>query len=106
VLRDVSYPGRDTQCIQCHSATAQLGGAYAGIPVVYNVDATVYEEVLQRVDLVEPENSILLRKPTRDQHGGGKIIDRDTVDGEALYQMLINWIRAGASCGTDPVICG
>ena len=106
VLRDISYPGRDTQCTQCHNATAQLGGAYAGIPVVYNVDATVYEEVLQRVDLVEPESSILLRKPTRDQHGGGKIIDRDTADGRALYQMLINWIRAGASCGTDPVICG
>ncbi|MCC1497721.1 hypothetical protein [Alcanivorax sp. 1008] len=106
VLRDISYPGRVQRCTDCHSATAQLGGAYAGIPVVYDVDATVYAEVIERVDLDDPENSLLLRKPTRDQHGGGMLIDRSSADGMALYQMLINWIRNGADCGADPLICG
>ncbi|MEE4251998.1 MAG: hypothetical protein V2I38_15535, partial [Alcanivoracaceae bacterium] len=80
--------------------------AYAGIPVVYDVDATVYADVLERVDLDDPESSLLLRKPTRDQHGGGMVIDPSDEDGMALYQMLINWIRNGANCGADPLICG
>jgi hypothetical protein len=108
VLRDPLYPGRDRRCTECHSTGAPSLVAYAGIPVLYDagVDSTVYAEVKQRIDLGDPENSMLLRKPTREQHGGGRIIDRDTADGEALYQMLINWIRNGARCGSDPVICG
>ena len=105
VLRDALYPGRDRRCTECHSGTAQLVGSYAGIPVVYDNDATVYADVLQRVDLNDAENSMLLRKPTRAEHGGGQIIDRSTADGEALYRMLVSWIRAGAACGDDPVIC-
>lgn len=106
VLRDLSYPGREQRCTDCHSTLGQLGGAYAGIPVVYDVDATVYAEVLERVNLNDPENSLLIRKPTRDQHGGGMVIDPGDEDGMALYQMLINWIRNGADCGSDPLICG
>ena len=108
MLRDNTFPGRDRRCTECHSdsAQSQVAGLYRGIPVIYDQDDSVYQAVLQRIDLVEPENSILLRKPTRDQHGGGKIIDRESVDGEALYQMLYSFRRSGASCGNDPQICG
>jgi hypothetical protein len=104
VLRDPVYPGRLQRCVDCHSLPGQAG-AYAGIPVIYDQDGRVYRDVLHRINLNDPENSMLLRKPTRDQHGGGKVIDRGTADGEALYRMLINWIRAGAPCGDDPLIC-
>lgn len=104
VLRDLNYPGRSQRCVDCHSNGGQMG-AYAGIPVTYDQDEQVYRDVLYRVSLNDPENSMLLRKPTREQHGGGKVIDRADPDGEALYRMLVSWIRAGAPCGSDPVVC-
>ena len=107
VLRDPVFPGRGQACIGCHTVADQQAGLYAGIPVVYDdLNPRVYRDVLERVDLIDPENSQFLRKPTRLQHGGGVLINRASADGEVLYQTLINWIRNGAPCGDDPQICG
>lgn len=98
-------------CTNCHSsATAPASALYKGIPVYYDdavddpLDATdrnLYLDVMARVDLDEPENSILLRKPTREQHGGGIVLDLDNPGHYESYQTIINWIRNGAPCGDD-----
>mgnify|MGYP003571133696 CR=1 FL=1 len=94
--------GVNQVCTSCHDPG---NATYQGIPVAYTSDADVYANVLTRIDLDEPENSILLRKPTRMQHGGGVVIDTDTADGWLVYNRFMNWIRAGAPCGTDATIC-
>ena len=48
---------------------------------------------LPRVDLDQPENSLLLRKPTLDlPHGGGERLTTKSSD----YRTLLGWIQAGA----------
>lgn len=83
-------------CAGCHNS------GYDGIPVVYSFsdNPNVYADVLARVNLAGPEISLLLVKPTGEGHGGGMLIDRDTVEGRAIYNTMLNWIRAGAPCGT------
>ena len=102
MMRDLSQPGVAQACTNCHTPA---NGTYQGIPVTYTDDATLYRNVWARIDLDEPENSILLRKPTRRQHGGGVIIDTSTEAGWLAYNRILNWIRAGAPCGTDGAIC-
>ena len=47
----------------------------------------------RRLDRANPENSLLLRKPSFEvQHGGGKLLRKDSPD----YAALAAWIRAGA----------
>ncbi len=47
----------------------------------------------RRIDLAQPEESLLLRKPTRRlKHGGGKVMSEDS----EAYGALLEWIRAGA----------
>lgn len=91
-------------CTSCHSATGS--GNYPGIPVSYRTadNPNVYRDVVMRVNFADPQNSLLVRKPTGLQHGGGVQIDRATVEGRAGYNTLLNWIRAGAPCGTG-VVC-
>ncbi len=53
-----------------------------------------------RVDLKEPEQSLLLLKPTASlPHGGGQRFTTDTTD----YEILLQWVRAGAPYG-EPVL--
>ncbi len=100
-------------CANCHrsnfhhSAGGGYDNRYDGIPVFYTaVDDTgatnvnLYRHVRARVNLAEPENSLLLRKPVGKHHGGGVRIDRSTLAGERDYQTLLNWIREGAICGS------
>jgi hypothetical protein len=102
------YAGQSQACTDCHTTGQQTStiGLYRGVPVVYDEPGTVFREVFNRIDVRDPDNSMLLRKPTRDQHGGGKIIDTDTVEGRALRDLLLHWIRSGARCGQDPLVCG
>ena len=92
----------------------QFNIRYDGIPVFYSyyenedigaatLNKNLYRHVRARVNLADPENSLLLRKPTGNHHGGGVRIDRNTLAGESTYQVLLNWIREGAICG-DPDI--
>src|SRR5258706_5398866 len=47
----------------------------------------------RRIDLADPEKSLLLLKPTfQVKHGGGKLIRKDSPD----YNKLLAWIRGGA----------
>lgn len=88
-------------CTACH-----VDGSVAGIPVYWddNVDSDgnkLYQRIRMRVNLVDPEDSRLLQKPTSQLHGGGVVIDTTTVQGRADYNTLLNWIRAGAPCGSN-----
>lgn len=88
-------------CTACH-----VEGSVAGIPVYWDDNADsdgnkLYQRIRMRVNLADPEDSRLLQKPTSQLHGGGVVIDRNTVQGQADYNTLLNWIRAGAPCGTN-----
>lgn len=51
-----------------------------------------------RVDLANPEKSLLLTKPAGVvAHGGGKRLELDSED----YRTLLDWVRAGALFGAD-----
>ncbi|MBQ0753472.1 MAG: hypothetical protein KBT87_03170 [Gammaproteobacteria bacterium] len=105
---DPSQTNKREACTNCHnSVIAPTSALYRGIPVYYDdavddpfdpTDRSLYRDVLTRVDLVEPENSILLRKPTRDQHGGGVVLDLDVPGHAATRATILNWIRGGALC--------
>lgn len=101
----------DATCVSCHSASsAGTGSIYEGIPIYYDegsytIKKDLYRNILNRVDLEDPENSLLLRKPTSLQHGGAVVLDRSNPTGNALYNYLLNWIRNGAPCGDDPAFC-
>lgn len=101
-IRAVLGSATTTLCANCHQADT----IHPGIPVRYDdANPDLYRDVLARVNLADPENSRLLRKPLGTLHGGGLQLDRNTALGEQRYQTLLNWIREGAICGDDPVIC-
>ncbi len=54
----------------------------------------------RRINLMEPEKSLLLRKATMEVgHGGGRRFKRDSVD----YKVLLGWVQRGApSPAKDP----
>ncbi|MDI1302232.1 MAG: hypothetical protein PSX71_10030 [bacterium] len=90
-------------CTACHKSTG-----IAGIPVYWSdeTDANgvkLYQRVMARVDLRDPENSRLLTKPGSLNHGGGLLIDTSTPSGLADYSTIVNWIRTGAVCGSNPL---
>ena len=88
-------------CQSCHSAAG-----ISGIPVHYDdANTHLYRDVRARINFDDPENSKLVRKPTRHQHGGGIRFDRTTDLGKRSYSMLVDWILQGAPCGDDVSIC-
>lgn len=93
-------------CVSCHGASGT-----AGIPVLWDdaVDSDglpLYARIMERVNLADPEDSKLLLKPTSLLHSGGVVLDTATPVGKADYNILLNWIRAGAVCGRNPVGVG
>jgi len=120
VMDNILGATAENSCADCHrsraSQVADVGigydGRYDGIPVFYSyfldgtatVNDNLYRHVRARTNLADPENSLLLLKPTGNHHGGGVRIDRNTLAGERNYQTLLNWIREGAICGED-VVC-
>lgn len=118
IMDNIMGATAENNCANCHRSRAAheaaaamipttYDGRYDGIPVFYSyyvdgtatVNTNLYRHVRARVNLADPENSLLLRKPTGNHHGGDVRIDRDTLAGEAQYQILLNWIREGAVCG-------
>src|SRR5687768_3944858 len=68
------------------------GGAYR---VLTN---EIQGERIPRVNVKEPEKSLLLAKPTMAvAHGGGRRLEQDSAD----YKTILEWIRAGAAYGED-----
>ena len=56
--------------------------------------------IAPRVNLQEPEQSLLLLKPTASlPHEGGQRFSTDTAD----YETILDWVRAGAPYG-DPIV--
>src|SRR4051812_17591650 len=61
-------------------------------------DPIVYGARGRRVNLEEPEQSLILRKPTGQvQHAGGKRFEKGSLE----YQTLLNWIKDGAPRSAD-----
>lgn len=89
-------------CQSCHYSDSNI----ESIPVYYDsANESLYRDVRQRVNFSDADNSILIRKPTRLQHGGGLRIDLQTQAGKNIYSTLMEWIIHGAPCGTDPLVC-
>jgi len=89
-------------CQSCHFSESDI----EGIPVYYDSgNVNVYLDVRARVDFNDPDNSILIRKPTRLQHGGGVRLDLSTDLGNSVYSTFMDWIAHGAPCGDDEHIC-
>ncbi len=81
----------------CHGAAVGRGGfklsLYGGDPAA-DFDAVTQQWEGRRVNLVHPERSLVLRKPTADDidHGGDQRFVPDTEPA----QRLVEWIRQGA----------
>ena len=80
----------------CHGAAAGRGefnlSLFGGNPQA-DYKAIVRQFAGRRVNLMHPEESLIILKPTaQTSHGGGQVLDED---GEGA-QLLRNWIRQGA----------
>ena len=92
----------------CHGGVKGQGGFKLSANALYPADdyewitkgggyqvltAEVKGERIPRIDLANPEKSLLLLKPTMGvPHGGGKRFETDSED----YQTILGWIRDGA----------
>lgn len=92
----------ERSCVSCHMP----GSGFFGGPIsLADSNPTLYQNIIERVNFRDPENSVFLRKPAVLQHGGGVRLDRSDPQGNANYIILLNWIRNGAPCGDDPMFC-
>ncbi len=87
---------------ECHGTATGQGGfklsLFAGDPRD-DFEAIRNELDGRRVDFLNPEKSLFLRKPLREvKHGGGRALRKDDKD----YRTLLAWIAAGAPYQTGP----
>ncbi|RMG09260.1 MAG: hypothetical protein D6731_20100 [Planctomycetota bacterium] len=81
-----------TYCTRCHSDTSNAASA-AYLLNGFPVDDTSFQNTLARIDVQDPENSLLLLKATGlVAHGGGAVLRVD----EVATEWLLNWVRQGA----------
>lgn len=80
----------------CHASQHGKGGfklSVFGFEPEKDRDAMVRDALARRADFVQPERSLLLLKPTmQTPHGGGKRLEKGSVD----YQILLAWLLSGA----------
>jgi hypothetical protein len=83
-----------------------LNGLYARDDYKWVVEGGVYQVLtaesggpkVPRINLKEPEQSLLLRKATMGvPHGGGQIFQPASAD----YETIFNWVRSGAPYGEE-----
>jgi hypothetical protein len=83
----------------CHGAATGQGGfklSLLGYDPEQDYETITRELGGRRIDLGAPDQSLLLRKPTRQlEHEGGRRIKRDS----DAYRTLVGWIAAGAPYG-------
>ena len=84
----------------CHGAAAGRGefnlSLFGGNPQA-DYKAIVRQFAGRRVNLIRPEESLIILKPTaQTQHGGGQVLDENGEGAKLLY----NWIRQGATYET------
>ena len=80
----------------CHASQYGKGGfklSVFGFEPAKDRIAIVRERQQRRVNFLDPEKSLILRKATmRIPHGGGKRVSVGSAD----YQVLVSWLKAGA----------
>ncbi|MCA9114389.1 MAG: Ig-like domain-containing protein, partial [Planctomycetaceae bacterium] len=80
----------------CHSSQYGKGGFKLSVfsfQPSQDHEAIVRDRQQRRINFLEPENSLLLRKPTMEvPHGGSRRLRKGSVD----YNALVSWITAGA----------
>src|SRR2546427_2592500 len=80
----------------CHGALNGQNGfklSLFGYEPEKDYDMIVHKHEGRRINLDDPEKSLLLLKPTSQvKHGGGKLLRKDSSD----YNTLLAWIRGGA----------
>lgn len=93
-------------CQDCHQEASGVG-AIAGVPVHWgdvqpatadSAPNAFYREVLSRIDFNDPENSLLLKKPSNHHHYGGlrEGFEVDNPANRQNYDLILNWILEGA----------
>jgi hypothetical protein len=95
-------PVMQADCTGCHQV--QASGGVAGIPMWWTFGSqpltgtTMYQELLTRIDFNDPENSLVLKKPSNHHHYGGLItgFEIDNPANRANYDLFLNWILNGA----------
>jgi len=84
----------------CHGAATGQGGfklSLLGYDPEQDHEAITRELGGRRIDLGAPDQSLLLRKPTRQlEHEGGRRIKRDS----DAYRILVEWLAEGAPYGS------
>jgi hypothetical protein len=80
----------------CHAAQHGKGGfklSVFGFEPDKDRDAMIRDSLARRANFVEPERSLILLKPTmQTPHGGGKRLEKGSVD----YQIMLAWLAGGA----------
>jgi hypothetical protein len=80
----------------CHGALNGKNGfklSLFGYEPDKDYDMIVHKHDGRRINLADPEQSLILLKPTfQVSHGGGKLLRKDSPD----YNSLLTWIRSGA----------
>ncbi|MDX2179606.1 MAG: DUF1549 and DUF1553 domain-containing protein [Bryobacteraceae bacterium] len=83
----------------CHGGAKGKGGfklSLRGYDAEYDYRAILHDLSGRRFNRTEPENSLVLLKPTmKIAHGGGKKIEPDS----AYYRTILDWLAAGAPFG-------
>ena len=92
----------------CHAARTGKGGfklSLRGADPASDLHAIVRDRLKRRIDVLRPEQSLLLLKPTmRIAHAGGRVLTRDSES----WRILRDWIgqNAPGPSDTDPKITG
>ena len=96
----VNDPGTQG-CLGCHSdSDPALPGIQGGIGVPVTWDGSdgtqPYKAILQRVNFAAPHDSLFLRKPLGQHHGGGEVYTLTDPNDFGDYHTVLSWITEGA----------
>ncbi|MSO23072.1 MAG: DUF1553 domain-containing protein [Acidobacteria bacterium] len=106
------FTKRGCNSSDCHGSVKGKGGFKLSANALYPrddhkwiVEGGTYQvlsadtgERIPRVNLKEPEKSLLLLKPTMiEPHGGGQRFSRDSSD----YETILSWVKRGAPFGEE-----
>lgn len=106
------FTKRGCNSSDCHGSVKGKGGLKLSANALYPrddyrwiVEGGTYQvltveagQKIPRIDLKEPEKSLLLQKPTmQDAHGGGQRFSSDSSD----YETILSWIKNGAPFGEE-----
>jgi len=80
----------------CHASQHGKGGfklSVFGFEADKDWEMIVKASRQRRINLMDPEASLFLKKPTMQiPHGGGERLDKESLD----YQLLVSWLKNGA----------